>query len=133
MGLSVRVGSIQFEYRGAMTVALGTVELRPLLFADGERVMAAEQDGVSYLIIDHRSEHGPGKPGRVEYCAPSGAAEGQLGGLFVIADTAGPAATFQEVALAQLAAALGREPASAGTLRYTTQSKCQLSPSLFRQ
>jgi len=85
--ITTTIGSLGFELAGASRALFPVVAPRPICSIQGDVVASVWEDGVCYLLIDHRVDASPDRLARVELWRPVEEGEAPLGGLFVVADT----------------------------------------------
>jgi hypothetical protein len=98
MALHTTVGALRFMLHASARVRLPELHARPLLFAHGVELGVVDEDGASYLVVDHRAD--VDARARVEIWRPLVGCEGNVAGLVMIADTAlpGPAPAYGRIA-----------------------------------
>jgi len=85
MEMTTHVGAVQFALKGAGYAAWPDLCLTGISLVEGQPLAAASQGDTRFLVLDHRTDAGPG-PAWVEYWRPGCGAEGGLEGLFVVSD-----------------------------------------------
>ncbi len=87
MRYSATVGPLQFRFCGAGVAAVPPLTGRPLVTADGARLLTLTEGGWIFLALDHREDARPDVPAYVELWLPAGAIEAPLRGMFVLCDS----------------------------------------------
>jgi hypothetical protein len=108
MTYTAQVGPIRFALWRAAVLVVPPLAGRPFARVDGRTVQCLDEDGHTYLVLDHRRDPAAGGAAYVELWRPTTpAGEGRLDGLFVLSDAHRPArAAPHPFTLQALAAAL---------------------------
>jgi hypothetical protein len=108
MGMTARVGPVEFVLRGAGYAEWRDRPLETLSLYEGQPLMVASEGESSFFVLDHRSAPVMG-PVRVEYWQAGSSPEGELAGLFIVSDAHHPGDEVECSGLEDLARELSGE------------------------
>jgi len=100
--MTTLVGPVRFLLKGAGYAAWPDAPLTGLSLLEGRPLMTVSEGDARFLVLDHRTDDGPGTAW-VEYWRPGTDVEGGLAGLFILSDAHSAPGDPAPLPLAELA------------------------------